>query len=81
MGAAFRRSTPTRLLYLFHPNWNGPDAASTSVVSAVVQRLEQSDAPDKRYTFAVENSVLHGGSKVANHVDRDRKSAKSSSST
>ncbi|MER8370723.1 hypothetical protein, partial [Mesorhizobium sp. M1378] len=30
-------------LHLFHPNRKDPNAASTSVVSAVVQRLEQSD--------------------------------------
>ena len=33
-----------RLLHLFHPNRNGPDAASTSVVSAGVHsKLERSD--------------------------------------
>ena len=55
-------------------------AASTSVVSAgLIQVRTERCAPERRVTFAVENSVVNGGSKVSDTAKA--KSAKSTSFT
>ena len=56
-----------RLPHHPNPNPDGPRAASTSVVSVEVHSRVRTErhAPDRRLAFALDNSVVNGGSMVS----------------